>query len=100
MEFDHVCSVSLVKTISVKYHYKYGNQQEFCAELETISWNNLSAKLTVDNLLCVHVFILDLDLVFCCNKYIPVSSTALSNTNTMIDLSGIEENQRKEKSLD
>ena len=79
MEFDYVCSVSLVETISVKYQYELGNYQKFCAEHETVSWNDLFAELSVDNMwTCFYSrFKVLLD------KYIPVSSTASSNTSTL-----------------
>ena len=50
MEFDYICSVSLVGTVSVKYQYEFGNYQEFCAELEYTSWNDLFADLSVENM--------------------------------------------------
>ena len=50
MEFDYVCSVSLVETISVKYQHEFGYYQEFCAELEAVSWSDLFAELSVDNM--------------------------------------------------
>ena len=39
-----------MKTISVKYQYEFDNYYEFCAELETISWNDLFAELSVDDM--------------------------------------------------
>ena len=78
MEFDYVCSVSLVETISAKYQYEFGNYQEFCAELEAVSWSDLFAELSVDNMwACFYSrFKVLLD------KYVPVSSTASGNTST------------------
>ena len=78
MEFDYVCSVSLVETISVKYQYELGNYQKFCTEHETVSWNNLFAELSVDNMWTSFSSRFKVLL----DKYIPVSSTAPSNTST------------------
>ena len=50
MEFNYICSVSLVETVSVKYQYEFGNYQEFCAELESTSWNDLFADLSVESM--------------------------------------------------
>ena len=77
MEFDYVCSISLVETISAKYQYEFGNYQEFCAELEAISWSDLFTELSIDSMwACFYSrFKVLLD------KYVPVSSTASSNTS-------------------
>lgn len=72
MEFDYICSVSLVETVAVKYQYEFGNYQEVCADLEATNWNDLFADLSVENMwACFYSrFKILLD------KYIPVSSTA------------------------
>ena len=78
MEFYYVCSVSLVETFTVNYQYEFGNYQEFCAELKAVSWNDLFAELSVDNMWTCFYSRFKVLLV----KYVSVSSTALSNTST------------------
>ena len=59
MEFDYVCSVSLVETISVKYQYEFGNyNRNFVQSLKPLA--GMFCLLNCLSIICGHVSVLDL----------------------------------------